>query len=155
LSTYADTSFLVSLYLSDSHSAEAQARMVSKPVLWLTPLHRAEWTHAVEQHIFQGHLSLREAQRVYADFDADRGAGVWVEVNLPELAFEVCAQLARRHVARLGGRTLDTLHVASALELKAERFWTFDARQAKLARAEGLKTDRYDLMDAWLNPPHN
>jgi len=35
--------------------------------------------------------------------------------------------------------TLDTLHVASALELGAERFWTFDERQAKLARAVGLK----------------
>jgi predicted nucleic acid-binding protein len=37
-------------------------------------------------------------------------------------------------------RTLDSLHVASALLLKAERFWTFDERQAKLAKAEGLKT---------------
>jgi len=37
-------------------------------------------------------------------------------------------------------RDLDTLHVASALELKAERFWTFDERQKRLARAVGLKT---------------
>jgi len=34
---------------------------------------------------------------------------------------------------------LDSLHVACALELKADRFWTFDERQAKLAKAEGLK----------------
>jgi hypothetical protein len=27
-----------------------------------------------------------------------------------------------------------------ALELKAEHFWTFDARQAKLAQAAGLET---------------
>jgi predicted nucleic acid-binding protein len=77
---------------------------------------------------------------LYRDFERDRAGGVWVEVNFPELAFEVCAQLARRHAARLGNRTLDALHVAAALELKAERFWTFDERQAKLARAEGLKT---------------
>jgi hypothetical protein len=31
--------------------------------------------------------------------------------------------------------------VACALELKAERFWTFDRRQAKLARVAGLRTD--------------
>jgi predicted nucleic acid-binding protein len=37
-------------------------------------------------------------------------------------------------------RTLDSLHVACALELKADRFWTFDERQAKLARARGLRT---------------
>jgi hypothetical protein len=30
--------------------------------------------------------------------------------------------------------------VASALELEADGFWTFDARQAKLAEATGLKT---------------
>ncbi len=140
MTIYADTSFFVSLYLFDRHSSEAQRRMASKALLWLTPLHRAESTHAVEQHVFHGKMSRREAQQVYGDFERDRAAGLWVEVNLPEMAFEVCAQLARRHVARLGIRTLDTLHVASALELKAERFWTFDERQAKLARAEGLKT---------------
>ncbi len=47
--------------------------------------------------------------------------------------------LARTYVAKLGTRTLDSLHVAAALELKAERFWTFDERQAKLAKAVGLK----------------
>jgi len=49
--------------------------------------------------------------------------------------------LGRRYAARLGNRTLDTLHVASALELKERSFWTFDERQAKLARAAGLKTE--------------
>lgn len=140
MSIYADSSFVVSLYLLDRHSAEAQRRMASKPLLWLTPLHVAEWTHAIEQHVFQSQLSLREAQQVYSDFERDRAAGLWAEVNLPDMAFEVCAQLARCHVARLGSRMLDTLHVASALELKAERFWTFDERQRKLATAEGLKS---------------
>jgi predicted nucleic acid-binding protein len=37
-------------------------------------------------------------------------------------------------------RTLDSLHVACALELKAERFWTFDDRQVRLAEAVGLDT---------------
>jgi predicted nucleic acid-binding protein len=59
---------------------------------------------------------------------------------MPERAFERSADLARRYGAKLGVRTLDSLHVASALELKAERFWTFDERQAKLAKAVGLKT---------------
>ena len=48
------------------------------------------------------------------------------------------AELGPRHAARLGARTLDSLHVACALELRAERFWTFDERQKRLARAEGL-----------------
>jgi predicted nucleic acid-binding protein len=137
LSIYADTSLIVSLFVRDSHSAEALHRMASKPGVWLTPLHGAEFAHAVEQHIFQRQLSLRESQRVFADFDADRATGVWDEVGFPDLAFEVCAQLAPRHVGRLGVRTLDTLHMACALELRATQFWTFDERQARLARAEG------------------
>jgi len=44
-------------------------------------------------------------------------------------------------MATLGVRTLDSLHVACALELKAERFWTFDERQARLAEAVGLNTN--------------
>jgi predicted nucleic acid-binding protein len=58
---------------------------------------------------------------------------------MPDHAFEVCADLARRYGSKLGVRTLDSLHVACALELKAERFWTFDERQAKLAKAQGMK----------------
>lgn len=56
------------------------------------------------------------------------------------MTFAVATDLARTHIARLGTRTLDSLHVAAALELKAERFWTFDDRQKKLAKAVGLKT---------------
>jgi predicted nucleic acid-binding protein len=140
LSIYADTSFLVSLYISDHHSSEAQRLIAAKPILCLTPLHRAEWAHAVEQHVFRGQLTASESRQVYADFDGDRVAGLWLEVGLPERAFEVCVELARRHAARMGSRTLDSLHVACALELKAERFWTFDERQRKLAAVEGLKT---------------
>ena len=137
MSIYADTSLIVSLYVRDSHSAEAVRGMASKPVVWLTPLHRAEFAYAVEQHIFRRQLSLHESERVWADFDADRAAGIWAEVGFPDLAFEVCAQLARRQAGRLGVRTLDTLHVACAFELKATQFWTFDKAQARLAQAGG------------------
>jgi predicted nucleic acid-binding protein len=75
-----------------------------------------------------------------ARLDDNRSTGQWLSIALPDHAFDLCADLARRFGPRLGVRTLDSLHVACALELKAERFWTFDERQAKLAKAEGLKT---------------
>jgi predicted nucleic acid-binding protein len=140
LSTYADTSFFVSLYIPDVHSPEAERRMASNPAVWLTPFHVAEWTHAVEQQVFRGAASRTEADQSYARFQQHRESGLWAEITLPETVFDVCAQLARRHGAELGLRTLDTLHVASALELKAVHFWTFDERQKKLARTVGLKT---------------
>jgi predicted nucleic acid-binding protein len=140
LTIYADTSFFVSLYLTDRHTAEVERRLRLRPSLWMTPLHVAEWAHAVEQHVFRKAISRREADRLVQRFQDHRTQNLWREAPLPDRAFEVCAQLAQRHAARLGVRTLDTLHVASALELKAEQFWTFDDRQAKLALAVGLKT---------------
>ena len=106
----------------------------------MTPLHAAEWTHAVEQHVFRKAISRSEADRLIERFHEHRAQHLWRETSLPDRAFEVCAQLAHKHAARLGVRTLDTLHVASALELKAGHFWTFDERQGKLAAAAGLKT---------------
>lgn len=140
MSIYVDSSFLVSLYLSDRHSHDARQRIMSAPPLWFTPLHNSEWAHAIGQHIFRRELSLSEAQRMSARMDEHLAGGRWIAVPLPENTFELCADLARRYGPKLGMRTLDTLHVACALELKAERFWTFDERQAKLAKAQGLKT---------------
>jgi predicted nucleic acid-binding protein len=136
---YADTSFFVSLYLPDRHTEEVERRLKSQPSLWMTPLHVAECTHAIEQHVFREAITRSEAERVLQRFHEHRARNLWREAPVPDQAFEVCAQLARRHAARLGVRTLDTLHVASALELKVEHFWTFDGRQAKLALAAGLK----------------
>jgi len=138
LSIYADTNFFVSLYLPDRYSAEAERRMASKPRVWLTPLHIAEWTHAVSQHVFRKEISLREAGLAHAELERDREGGLWLEVDLPESVWQTCAQLAHKHGPKLGTRTRDSLHVAAAVELGAKSFWTFDERQAKLAVSEGL-----------------
>ena len=139
MSIYADTSFLVSIYLMDAHSREADRLFKASTGLLLTPLHSVELAHAIEQNIYRGRISSGTAVKIYFEFERDRRAGLWHEVAQPELTFKLSVDLARAHTAVIGNRTLDTLHVAAALELKAERFWTFDERQAKLAKAAGLK----------------
>jgi predicted nucleic acid-binding protein len=139
LTVYADSSFFVSLYVQDVHSNSADRLLGSGLQPWFTPLHFAEFAHAVGQQVFRGQMSMAEARHVHAQLEKDRGAGLWIEIALPNEAFQECADLARRHAPRLGVRTLDSLHVACASLLKAERFWTFDERQAKLAKAEGMK----------------
>ena len=137
---YCDTSLYVSPYVQDRHSAEADKLLRSADQVFVTPLHLAEWTHAIEQHVFRGVMGQSEAERLTREFETDRVSGFWFEVAIPENAFERCRDLARRHGHQFGMRTLDSLHVACALELKADRFWTFDERQAKLAKAQGLKS---------------
>ncbi len=140
MTIYADTSFFVSVYVQDVHSAAAQELMNLNPRLWFSPLHLAECIHAIAQQVFYRRISAVDAQDIYRHLRNDQTAGLWTETPLPENAFDLCADLARLHGPKLGIRTLDSLHVACALELRAEQFWTFDKRQAKLAKAEGLKT---------------
>ena len=114
--------------------------MAARPQIWLTPLHLAEWTHAVSQHVYRKEISPHQARQAYDEMEDDRGNGVWLNADLPEAVWQTCTDLALKHGPKLGLRTLDSLHVASALEFEAKVFWTFDERQAKLADAVGLKT---------------
>jgi predicted nucleic acid-binding protein len=108
--------------------------------MWLTSLHRAEWTHTIAQHVFRGVLSHEDASRFYIAFEADREANVWADISFPDAAYETATELARKHGPQIPMRTLDTLHVACALELGAREFWTFDERQKRLAKTVGLST---------------
>jgi predicted nucleic acid-binding protein len=140
LIVYADTSFQIAAYIVDVHSPAVVSRMATRPQLCLTPFSRSEVANAIFRQAFIGRLSGAEAQRAWRSFEGDCIAGVLQSVAFPTPAWEICVDLARRFAPTLGTRTLDTLHVACALELKANRFWTFDDRQARLAEAVGLDT---------------
>ena len=131
---------MVSSYVRDAHLPKVASRMVHRPRIWLTPFHRAEVAHAIFLHIFYRKLTQADAALAWTSFEQDAARGVWIAVDLPEKAWETSIDLARRHGPLLGVRTLDSLHVASALELRAQKFWTFDERQARLAEAVGLDT---------------
>jgi predicted nucleic acid-binding protein len=136
----ADSSFLVSCYVDDAHSIEADRRMSLADSVLVTPLNEAEVAHAIHQYVFRGKLPHAEAQRAWIAFHRDCADGALVKCDLPETVWVLSIHLAQLYGPTLGVRTLDSLHVACALELKAERFWTFDDRQARLAEAVGLDT---------------
>jgi predicted nucleic acid-binding protein len=137
---YPDSSFIVSYYLQDAHSPETDRRMNLFPSVLITPLNHCELAHAISKYVFRGKLSPPEAQQAWADFQQDCAQGVWIFSNLPESTWETSISLARKYGPTISLRTLDSLHVACALELKAKRFWTFDDRQARLAESVGLNT---------------
>jgi predicted nucleic acid-binding protein len=139
LSAYADTSFLASLYVLDASSTLAAGRMkrAKLPVL-ITSFGELELINAVALRLFRKELSASQGKAAHALIRKDLEDGVLMVNALPASAFERAKQIARRQTPRLGARTFDVLHVASALALHADTFYTFDARQAKLAAAEGL-----------------
>jgi predicted nucleic acid-binding protein len=136
-----DSSLLVSLYVLDSFSTQAAQRMKTAAEFVVTPLNRSELAHALYRYVFRGQIAEFDAGRTWKKFEEDCANGVWSVVGLGESVWIRSVELARRHGSQIGMRTLDSLHVACALELGAERFWAFDARQERLAQAAGLNTN--------------
>ena len=140
MTAYADTSFLASLYVLDGNSVQAAAKMKrAKLPLLFTSFGELELTNAISLRLFRKELGASQSKAAFALLRADLQAGVLMVNPLPFSVFERALQIARRQTPRLGTRTLDVLHVAAALMLQADTFFTFDQRQCILAAAEGLR----------------
>lgn len=140
MSAYADTSFLVSLYVLDTNSEAASARMKTAPLpVLLTPLGELELSNAIALRVFRRELAPSTARAAHSFFKRDVENGIFAIAAFPRLLFETAKKLARERTPQLGSRTIDTLHVAAAVLLRADAFYTFDQRQARLARAERLR----------------
>ncbi len=80
-----------------------------------------------------------QAQSGLAAFDFDLEQGVWHQAALNWDATVASAErLITTHTVRHGARSMDLLHVATALELGATEFLSFDLKQRRIAEAEGL-----------------
>jgi len=139
LSVYADTSFLVSLYVLDANSEKAATYLQqAKLPFLLTPIGELELTNAISLRLFRRELTPSKIKSTQALIQKDLLDGVLQIKLLTMNHFEKAKQMAHRRTPQFGTRTLDILHVASALELRAEMFYTFDHNQARLAKTEGL-----------------
>ena len=87
----------------------------------------------------RGEITETERNAVLASFESDLAAGIFAGTN-PAWAdvFTKAENLATAHAATNLCRSLDTLHVALALQLGATEFCTFDGRQAVMAKGAGL-----------------
>jgi predicted nucleic acid-binding protein len=138
-----DTSFLVSLYLLDTHTPKARAKLRQlRPLqeLMLSPFHQYELPNAVRLSVFRGLRNAAAGETILAAFEADLANGYFAlpTCNLASVLIEA-RRLSASHTMTGGHRAFDILHVAAALHLGAGEFLTFDTNQRKLAAAVGLK----------------
>jgi predicted nucleic acid-binding protein len=140
LNAYADASFLVSLYSLDANSLHA-AREIERlnPTVLLTPLVELELENALELRIFRREATPAQVRASQAEIRKHIEDGFFSLQPMPATVCERARQITRRRTAQLGLRTLDILHVASALLLHTDAFLTFDRRQLELARRQGLR----------------
>lgn len=148
---YADTNFFPKLYLvlPDSPRATAllhHAQRELAPPLPITWLHRLEIVNALQLQVFAGRMSGQQritpeqAAAAQASFREDLTRTDFLRVTqlLQERLLDKFEDISLRHTARLGFRAYDVIHVASALLLDCDTFWSFDAKASRLAKMEGL-----------------
>jgi predicted nucleic acid-binding protein len=109
-------------------------------VFLVTPFGETEFTSVVFAITARpGGWAINDAWSIEEHFTRDSQTGVWQWEDFPPDVWARARELSRRHAPALGCRAMDALHVASALILAADDFYTFDRDQAKLARAVGLR----------------
>ncbi len=152
---YVDTNFLTAFYSGGMHSAEAerlsqQAAMQGSGPIPVTFLTRMEVVNSFQQQVFftrNGvpgiHASPEAAMLEESLFLEDLREGVLIRTTRIQLEtlVSVFDELVHRHTMRHGFRAYDIMHVASALILECDTFWSFDAKAKKLAELEGLKVN--------------
>ena len=138
---YADTSFIVSLYLKQGSSASA-ANFMKKhgSPLPFTPWHRLEVRNAIRLAVFHQLIGARDARIQLRQLEVDLRRGTLI-VHAPVDWVSVlrkAEKIGAKHSESIGCRSGDLFQVASAAELRAALFLTFDARQQRMAAAAGL-----------------
>ncbi len=143
---YPDTSFLCALYRLQTNSPEAAACFAALPgPLEVTTLLLYEFRQAVRFQIrlhrsdpTKGYAKA-EGTKMLANLKVDLVSGDLITVPAPWPEIHLAAErLSELHTESGGHRSMDILHVATAIELGAREFLTFDCNQKKLAKAEGL-----------------
>jgi len=138
---YADTGFLISLYLSEATTAAASSvvQTITEP-LPLIPLGFLELRNALYLAVFRKQIAEAIRQAAWQTIERDIRNGIFTNARLdPERLYETAAELADKHSATVGTRTPDLIHVAAAILLRTNQLLSFDHRQRTVATREGLR----------------
>jgi predicted nucleic acid-binding protein len=142
--TYVDPSALLTLYLHQPQSRMMNSwRSRSAAPITITHHGRVEIINGICLAAFRKAITAAAMMDALESFDEDLESSACVQADLLWWAtLKRASELSRRHTPTFGCRSLDVLHVASALELGFGNFLTFDRRQQNLATAAGLKPIR-------------
>jgi predicted nucleic acid-binding protein len=138
---YVDPSALLKLYLHEPQSrAMATWRAKLRGSLQVTHHGRVEVINALGLALHRSVISttIHAAALNAVQDDLAQGRNRLADIAW-RTVLNTAAQISRLYTPTTGCRTLDVIHVASALELDLKRFVTYDQRQQLLAKAVGLK----------------
>lgn len=145
---YPDISFLCALYRTQDNSERAlfYRNVMSEPLL-VTRLLLWEFRQSVRfqafRHSQNRHVGypLHEAEKMLADLGDDMREGLVISEEIDFINLPVTGErISKARTYAVGHRSFDILHIATAIELEAKEFLSFDVNQIALATAEGLRT---------------
>lgn len=142
---YLDTSAFVKLYVLEpgSHPVNEIVSLNSKPIP-ISDLLIIEFYNALKLKVFRDELTKRASDQLIGSFQSRKKEGIYYSPVLDRKEHtDLCLCLTKKS-AELGCRSLDIMHVAAAKLFKADRFITFDERQANLADHVGLSAQKPD-----------
>jgi len=136
---YVDTSVIVKLYFKEEYSRDTSNWLKeNNEAIPLTSFHELELKNAIHLKQFRAEITLDETRLIMSRFEEHEKSGIYYRPQLDWSAIFIHAiDLSKKHSASIGSRSLDILHVASALSINADRLLTLDDRQTKLARSPG------------------
>lgn len=143
---YPDTSFLCALYRSQDNSDRALAyRDAMTEPLHVTRLLLWEFRQSVRFQAFRHSRNrevgypLAESERMIGKIGEHMNLGIVKLVDCDFTSTLVTGEYISKARTFTGGhRSFDILHIATAVELGAREFLSFDVNQIQLAGAEGL-----------------
>jgi predicted nucleic acid-binding protein len=138
---YADSSFLVSLYLRDANSEAARSEMkLHAAGVGLSRIAGLEVRNAFRLAVFRGWITSLQEARIQALLATDLKGGFLLPLSFAiDEVFAESERLSEQHTSKSGNRSLDVLHVACAQVADLKIFASFDGRQRKLAESTGLR----------------
>ena len=138
---YADSSFIMSLFIEDGNTGAAERFISHNPVvLAFNPLHRLEVRNGLRLRVHRGEIDKPARAAALRRIDEAIEGGRLAHVALPWTdTLRKAEQLSADHAERIGSRSADTLHVAAAMLAGFRLFLSFDKRQRELAKAAGLE----------------
>lgn len=140
---YCDTSFLLALYVpADPFHPQAikKAAKFKEPIPF-TLLVELELVNGIRRGLAAKVIERKEHDAIFRQIHDDEADGILVRQPLPPTEhYAKARELSKKYTPELSAHSLDILHVAAALLLKAAEFASFDEKQRILAGKTNLRS---------------
>ena len=138
---YVDTSAIVKLYIKEPDSLSVSEWIKKNNLsIPLTSLIELEFINALKLKQFRNEINNDDFDKILLMLHEHENKGVYYRPAMNWLQiFTQALSLSKNYTSHMGSRSLDILHISSAIFLEMEGIVTFDDRQAQLSIIAGLK----------------